>query len=114
MALNEIEKAELIQGLKAYLIPSSLFVACLLGAAGTFLVREGYALGWGVIGLAALIIVSAFVAFVRFQNKLRAGGVMPEQKDVPAPDFESVQYEKQEESELKPAQADSPAEAART
>lgn len=86
--MNEIDKAELIQGLKAFLIPSSLFVACLLGAAGTFLIREGYQLGWGVIAASAAIIVSAFAAFITFQNKLRKDGKMVDPEDLPAPDYD--------------------------
>lgn len=72
--MNDIERAEFIQSLKAYLIPSSLFVACLIGAAGTFLIREGYQLGWAFIAVTGLIIVSAFWAFICFQNKHRYEG----------------------------------------
>ena len=88
---NEINKAELIQGLKAFLIPSSLFVACLLGAAGTFLIREGYQLGWGFILASAVIIISAFAAFITFQNKLRVKGQMVDPFDIPAPDYDALQ-----------------------
>lgn len=72
--MNDIERAELMQSLKAYLIPSSLFVACLIGAAGTFLIREGYQLGWAFIGTTALIIIWAMWAFICFQNKHRFEG----------------------------------------
>lgn len=72
--MNDIERAELIQSLKAYLIPTSLFIACLIGAAGTFLVREGYQVGWAFIGVTAVTIVAAMWAFIRFQNKHRYEG----------------------------------------
>lgn len=72
--MDEIDKAELIQSLRAYLIPTSLFIACLIGAAGTFLLYTGYPLGWAFIACSAGIIIWAFNAFIRFQNKLRAHG----------------------------------------
>lgn len=72
--MNDIERAELIQSLKAYLIPTSLFIACLIGAAGTFLVREGYQVGWAFIGVTVITIIAAMWAFVRFQNKHRYEG----------------------------------------
>lgn len=82
---KEIERAELVQSLNAYLIPSSLFVACLIGAAGTFLLREGYQLGWAFIGVTALIIGWAFWAFICFQNKHRyEGRFMDEDKVKPS------------------------------
>lgn len=79
--MNEIDKAEYVQAIKAYLIPTSLFVACLIGAAGTFLIREGYFLGWGFVLASLAMIVAAMVAFVNFQNKLRANGKMKDQFD---------------------------------
>lgn len=72
--MNEIERAELIQSLKAYLIPTSMFIACLFGAAGTFLIREGELIGWAFIALTVIILVASFVAFITFQNKLRYDG----------------------------------------
>lgn len=72
--MDEIDKAELIQSLNAYLIPTTLFVACLIGAAGTFLLYTGYNLGWMFIACSIGIIVWAFSAFIHFQNKLRANG----------------------------------------
>ena len=74
----DIERAELIQSLQAYLIPSSLFVACLVMAAGTFLLYNRFSLGWAFVGLALVIMAAAFTAFFRFQNKLRAGGQIPD------------------------------------
>lgn len=87
--MNEIDRAELIQSVKAYFIPSGMFVSCLLGAAGAFLLQEGYMVGWGFIMASALLIVLSFVSFCTFQNKLRAKGKMKDQYDSPAPGFES-------------------------
>lgn len=89
--MNEIDRAELIQSVKAYFIPSGMFIACLLGAAGTFLLQEGYMVGWGFIMASGLLIALAFFSFCTFQNKLRARGKMKDQFDTPAPDFESVE-----------------------
>lgn len=89
--MNDIERAELIQSLKAYLIPTSLFIACLIGAAGTFLVREGYQVGWAFIGVTAITIVAAMWAFVCFQNKHRyEGRFIDEDKSVAASKLEST------------------------
>lgn len=71
---TEIEKAEMIQSIKAFLIPVSLFLAVIINSAGGFLVYNGYPLGWILVVFGAMVIVSAFVAFIRFQNKLRAVG----------------------------------------
>jgi len=88
--MNEIDKAEYRQAINAFLIPSSLFIACLLGAAGIFLIRESYGLGWVFIAGSFSIITWAFFAFVTFQNKLRAKGQMKDQFDRPAPGFEET------------------------
>ena len=71
---SDAEKAEIIQSVKAFLIPSSLFIATVIMSAGTFLIYNGYTLGWAFVGVSATVITIAFVAFVHFQNKLRAGG----------------------------------------
>ena len=76
---NEIEaaeRAEFIQSVKALFIPSSLFVACLLMAAGTFLIYNHEPLGWAFAAMSGITIVTAFTALIRFQNKLRAKGVL--------------------------------------
>ena len=72
--MNEEDKAEFIQSLKAYLIPSSMFIACLLNAAGIFLISNGHTLGAVFLGAGFSIIIWALVAFIQFQNKLRADG----------------------------------------
>ncbi len=72
--MNDIDKAEYNQAITAFLIPSGLFIACLLGAAGTFCLYNGEPLGWGLIVGMVSIISWAFYAFINFQNKLRERG----------------------------------------
>jgi hypothetical protein len=86
--MNEIDKAEHWQAVKAFIIPVFMFLACLIGAAGTFLIREGYMLGWAFIAASGTLLVVAFVATVTFQNKLRAKGLMQDPYDTPAPGYE--------------------------
>ncbi len=74
---SDADKAELIQSIQAYYIPASLFVATLITAAGIFLLYNGYALGYAFAAVGGAMIVSAFVIFFRFQNKLRAQGQLP-------------------------------------
>jgi hypothetical protein len=80
----DAEKAEFIQSVKALYIPFSLFLACVIMAAGSFLVYNQEPLGWYFIAVAGVTMISAFVALIRFQNKLRAKGIMPvEENDLP-------------------------------
>ena len=78
---NEADKAELIQSIQAYYIPASLFVATLITSAGIFLLYNGYALGYAFAALGVSIMVSAFVIFFRFQNKLRVDGQIARKED---------------------------------
>lgn len=71
---NETDRAEFFQSLKAFLIPSSLFVATLISSAGAFLIYSGYSLGYAFFIASGAIITAAFVAFFRFHNKQRAAG----------------------------------------
>jgi hypothetical protein len=71
---NEEEKAELIQSVKALMIPLSLFLATIITSAGGFLVYSGYSLGYGFVGVGLTMLTAAFVAAIKFQNKLRAKG----------------------------------------
>jgi hypothetical protein len=71
---NEVEKAELIQSLKALLIPLAFFWATIVTSAGGFLLYNGYSLGYALIALGVTLLVGAFVAAFKFQNKLRAQG----------------------------------------
>lgn len=85
--MNDIDRAEYVQAIRAFLIPSSLFVACLLGAAGTFCLVNGEQLGWALIVGMVATIAWAFHAFINFQNKVRQrGGFRGKKIDVPAPE----------------------------
>jgi hypothetical protein len=72
--MNDIERAELIQSLKSFLIPSSLFVACLINSAGIYIIYTGNNAGIPFLVVGFSIIIWAMVAFVQFQNKQRAQG----------------------------------------
>jgi hypothetical protein len=71
---DDMSKAEVMQAVKAFLIPSSLFVATIISAAGIFLLTSGYSLGFAFIAVSATIFVSTFIAIIRFQNKFRSEG----------------------------------------
>ena len=73
----EAERAELIQSVKALLIPASLFLACIVMAAGIFLLYNHEALGYAFVVVSIAVIACAFTAFIRFQNKYRAKGILP-------------------------------------
>lgn len=75
--LDKADKAELNQAIKAYYIPSSLFLATLCGSAGVSLVYEHQSFGYVLILVAVLVMVSAFVMLAHFQNRLRVSGVVP-------------------------------------
>ena len=72
---KEAKKAESWQALVAFLIPSTLFLACVTAAAGSFLIYNHESLGWIFIVAAGITIILNFMALIRFQNKLRAKGV---------------------------------------
>lgn len=80
-AMEEAEKAEFWQSVKALYIPFSLFIACCIFAAGVFLVYYNEPAGWGFIGTTVVIAISAFIALFRFQNKFRAKGIIPNRED---------------------------------
>ncbi len=73
---HDAEKAEFIQSVKALMIPLSLFLSCVVMAAGTFLIYNGEALGWIFAAVAGATVITAFVALIRFQNKFRARGII--------------------------------------
>lgn len=75
---KEIEKAELIQSVAAYVIPSSLFIASLIMAAGTFLLYNSFTVGWALIAVSLSIMTGSFILFFRFHNKQRAAGMFPD------------------------------------
>jgi hypothetical protein len=80
---SEADRAEMWQSVKALLIPLSLFLACLIAAAGIFLVYKNEKVGIALIVVAAIVIVLDFIGLIRFQNKLRAKGMMPDKHDTP-------------------------------
>ncbi|CAN5327905.1 hypothetical protein BH10CYA1_BH10CYA1_30110 [soil metagenome] len=79
--IEAAEKAEFIQSVKSLLIPLCLFLACVIMAAGTFLIYNHEPLGWAFAALATFIIIASMVAFVRFQNKHRARGILKHDTD---------------------------------
>lgn len=72
--MNEVEKAERIQAWKAFLIPSTLFVACLFNAAGIYIIYTGNSVGMVFLGLGFAIIIGGMFAFITFHNAHRAQG----------------------------------------
>jgi hypothetical protein len=78
----EANQAESWQSIKALLIPLSLFLACLIAAAGTFLIYNHEPVGWVFLATALVIIVADFVGLIRFQNKFRARGIIPDEATV--------------------------------
>ena len=102
--MNETERAERIQAWKAFLIPSSLFVACLLNAAGIYILYSGSAIGVVFIGAGIATISAGLFGFITFQNKRRAKGQWKKVSEVqPTPtskvhdDDELPAYEVREE-----------------
>ncbi len=62
-------------------------------AAGTFLIYNHEPLGWAFAGLATFIIIASMVAFIRFQNKHRARGILKHGTDPEIIDPENEQAE---------------------
>jgi uncharacterized protein involved in exopolysaccharide biosynthesis len=75
-SLEEAERAEAWQSVKALLIPLSLFLACLTAIAGAFLIYNQEPVGWLFLAVAAAAIVAALTGLIRFQNKYRAKGIL--------------------------------------
>lgn len=76
--LIKAERAALIQSVKALYIPLSLFIACVISAGGMYMVfyTEDKTPGYAFLAVAFTIIISAFIALIRFQNNYRAKGVI--------------------------------------
>jgi len=72
---TEAKKAESWQALLAFLIPLTLFLACIGAAAGSFLIYHHESLGWIFLIVSGVTIILDFIGLIRFQNKLRAKGV---------------------------------------
>jgi hypothetical protein len=70
------ERAEFIQSLNALLIPLCSFLACVIMAAGAFLIYQGESIGWAFVAVSVTTVIAATVALIKFQNKLRARGVI--------------------------------------
>lgn len=88
-SIQEAERAEFWQSVKALLIPLSLFLAVLAAAAGTFLVYNAEPVGWLFLAVAGAVMVAAIVGLIRFQNQHRVRGVLaksrkPESQEVDA------------------------------
>jgi hypothetical protein len=80
---SEVDRAEMWQSVKALLIPLTLFLACIIAAAGIFLVYNNEQIGILLIVVAGTIIILDFIGLIRFQNKYRAKGMMPDKNDTP-------------------------------
>ncbi len=78
---ERVEKAELMQSIKALYIPLSLFLSCVIFSAGTFLLYNNEPFGWVFIAITGLLAVTAIFALVRFQNPYRAKGVITRADD---------------------------------
>lgn len=72
---KEVKTAESWQALKAFLIPLTLFLACIAAAAGSFLIYHHESIGWIFLIISGFTIIVNFIGLIRFQNKLRAKGV---------------------------------------
>lgn len=90
--LSDVEKAELMQSIKALYIPLSLFLSCVSFSAGVFLVYNNEQFGWVFIGGTALVALSAFIALFKFQNKYRVKGMI-------ASEMEETEEQESEEQE---------------
>lgn len=79
--MDKVEKAEVTQNLKAYLIPSGMFLATVVNAAGIFLIYNEYPVGWILVAIGVTSVVVALVAFARLQNNYRVKGQMKDPLD---------------------------------
>jgi hypothetical protein len=70
------EKAEFVQSVKALFIPLAAFLACVIMAAGTFLIYNNESVGWVFVAVSTVLVISSFAALIRFQNKHRARGII--------------------------------------
>jgi hypothetical protein len=72
--MNDIDRAERSQAWKAFLIPASLFVACLFNAAGIYILYNGDSVGVIFLGIGFAIVITGLFLFVTFHNKQREQG----------------------------------------
>ncbi|MDZ4835451.1 MAG: hypothetical protein SGJ27_16860 [Candidatus Melainabacteria bacterium] len=73
---EQVERAELMQSVKALFIPLSLFLSCVIFSAGAFLLYNQEPAGWIFIAVTGLMAATAIYALVKFQNPYRAKGVI--------------------------------------
>ena len=76
--IAKAERAELIQSVLALFIPLVLFLSVVVLAAGMFLIYNEESVGWAFIGVAATMALGSIISLIKFQNKLRARGVVPQ------------------------------------
>jgi uncharacterized membrane protein len=100
--IQEAERAEFWQSVKALLIPLSLFLAVLAAAAGTFLVYNAEPVGWLFLAGAGAVMVAAIVGLIRFQNQHRVRGVITRSKS-PELEEDARQADAADHSERIPA-----------
>ena len=72
--MNDVDRAERSQAWKAFLIPASLFVACLFNAAGIYIMYSGSSVGVFFLGFGLMVIVVGMFLFITFHNQQRASG----------------------------------------
>lgn len=110
--LIKAERAALIQAVKALYIPLSLFIACVISAGGMYMVlyTEDKSPGYAFLAVAFTIIISAFVALIRFQNNYRVKGMVGREE---AAHEGEILVDDQEEQNLERGQVESEPEVAK-
>ena len=88
--MNDIDRAERAQALKAFIIPASLFVACLFNAAGIYILYAGNSVGIFFIGIGFAIIVTGMFLFITFHNKQREQGQFSQAQDMTPPSDDAL------------------------
>ncbi|MCC7530075.1 MAG: hypothetical protein IT342_16240 [Candidatus Melainabacteria bacterium] len=103
--LIKAERAALIQAVKALYIPLSLFVACVISAGGMYMVlyTDDKSPGYAFLAVAFTIIISAFVALIRFQNNYRVKGMVGREE---AAHPEDILVDAEKEQNLERGQVD--------
>ncbi len=93
--LVKAERAALIQAVKALYIPLSLFIACVISAGGMYMVlyTEDKSPGYAFLAISFTIIISAFIALIRFQNNYRVKGLVGREES--AQQDETIQAEEE-------------------
>jgi hypothetical protein len=109
--LIKAERAALVQAVKALYIPLSLFVACVISAGGMYMVlyTEDKSPGYAFLAVAFTIIISAFVALIRFQNNYRVNGMVGREESAHQGE---ILVDAEEEKSLERGQLDAATEAA--